>query len=70
MAARSREESRRRVLALDYRRAMRTLLHDNDNLAVLSVPRFLLVERLLGCSRSTFGLWVALPLRVTEFRRQ
>jgi hypothetical protein len=70
IAALTREEYRRRILALDHRRAVRDMLHYNYSLAVLSVQRFRLVERSLFCSRATFELWIALLLMVTVFRRQ
>jgi Family of unknown function (DUF5706) len=70
IAALTREEYRRRILALDHRRAVRDMLHYNYSLAVLSVRRFRLVERSLFCSRATFELWILLLLMIAVFRRQ
>lgn len=70
IAALTREEYRRRVLALDHRRALRDMLHYNYSLAVLSVQRFRLVERSFFCSRATFELWIVLLLMIAAFRRQ
>jgi hypothetical protein len=67
IAALTPQEYRRRVLELDYRRAVRDMLHYNYSLAVLSVQRFRLVERSISCARATFELWVVLMLLIAVF---
>ena len=61
-------EYRDRVKGLDHDQAVRAMLHYNYSLATLSVLKFRLVDRSLGCARSTFLLWMLLLLMISLSR--
>ncbi len=69
IAALERDEYRRQVKALDHDSAVAAMLHYNYSLATLSVVKFQLIERSIGCARLTFTLWMAFLLLVVVLGR-
>ncbi len=68
IAGLSPELYRERVKGLDHDRAVTAMLHYNYSLATLSVEKFRLVERSIGCARATFELWMLLLMLVLLLR--